>query len=213
MAEAKIIWDGFDDYGYGKYGLNPHLVVDGDAELDEGEHGHVHQDRLHQQRRLEPLAEPEHDPEKIIKLTKTINKSIKSSATPPESVCQEERQADVQGEPLVQGVSRGSEVNRGDRLNSLDCSKSRRTVKSHWGLFEVTEDCSKSLRIVRSHWRLFVVTEDCSKSLRIVWGHLQGVFFTGHMKNFRVWENVIILMDFELVTWFSGPVLNIQEKS
>jgi len=42
-------------------------------------------------------------------------------------------------------------------------------------------------------------------------------FFTGHMKNFRVWEITIILMDFEMVTSLSGyvqgPELNMKNKS
>ena len=42
-------------------------------------------------------------------------------------------------------------------------------------------------------------------------------FFTGHMKVFRVWENAIILIDFELVTSVSGfvpgPELNMKKKS
>ena len=42
------------------------------------------------------------------------------------------------------------------------------------------------------------------------------ILLTGHMNFFRVWENAIIFMDFELVTWFSGYVpeslLNMNKK-
>lgn len=55
------------------------LIVYLDAEMDEGEHGEVHQDALDQERRLEVVPKPEND---------------------PEGVGHQERQADVHREAL-----------------------------------------------------------------------------------------------------------------
>ena len=55
------------------------LIVYFDAEMDEGEHGEVHQDALDQERRLKVVPKPEDD---------------------SEGVGHQERQADVHGEAL-----------------------------------------------------------------------------------------------------------------
>ena len=50
-----------------------YLGVDRDAELDEGEHGEVHEDALDQQRCLVVLTKPEQDPSQKENITCFIN--------------------------------------------------------------------------------------------------------------------------------------------